>query len=100
MSRKQRITELLTTELNPSLLEVLDESHGHSVPKGAESHFKVVMVCESFQGMSKVKRHQTVYKLMNGEFAAGMHALSLHLYTEGEWKGQAPASPPCAGGSK
>ncbi|WNO07518.1 BolA family protein [Teredinibacter sp. KSP-S5-2] len=100
MSRKQRITDLLTSEFKSSHLEVLDESHGHSVPKGAESHFKVVMVCESFQNMSKVKRHQTLYKLMDSEFAAGLHALSLHLYTAEEWQGQAPASPPCAGGSK
>ena len=34
--------------LNPLHLEVVNESHRHSVPDNAETHFKVVIVSENF----------------------------------------------------
>ena len=39
-----------------------------------------------------------VYKLLNAELSSGLHALSLHLYTEEEWQrlSQVPLSPLCA----
>ncbi len=41
-------------------LEVIDESHMHSVPEGAESHFKVVAVSERFADHKLVGRHRMV----------------------------------------
>ena len=99
---KASIENKLNQEFNPLFLEVLDESHGHNVQEGAESHFKVVMAAEVFDGMSMVKRHQSVYGILSEELAGSVHALALHLYTEGEWTAReaAPESPKCMGGSK
>lgn len=36
------IVKNLSAKFSPSLLEVVNESYKHSVPKGSESHFKVV----------------------------------------------------------
>jgi len=83
-------------------LEVVDESANHSVPVGAESHFKVVAVSDEFDGRPRIQRHRQINSLLQGEFDAGMHALAIHAYTEAEWRarfGEAPMSPPCAGGS-
>jgi BolA family transcriptional regulator, general stress-responsive regulator len=103
MSRKQRIEDKLTAGLSPLHLEVIDESHMHSVPEGAESHFKVIAVSEQFAEHKLVGRHRLVNRLLADELAGGLHALALHTWTPEEWfakGGQAPESPQCMGGSK
>lgn len=102
MSRLQRIQHSFSS-LNPVVLEVIDESNQHSVPAGAESHFKIVMVSEQFDGLTRVSRHRLINKLIEEEFNNGLHALSLFLYSPSEWKLQnskIPDSPVCKGGSK
>jgi BolA protein len=102
-SRKTRIETTLAAALAPMHLEVEDESHRHSVPPGAQSHFKVMVVSEGFDGAGLIARHRRVNALLREEFQAGLHALSIHAWTPQEWYakgGQAPASPPCLGGSK
>ena len=103
MSRKAAIESTLREALAPFHLEVLDESHMHSVPEGAESHFKVTVVSDRFQGQKLVSRHRLINQLLVSEFSAGLHALALHTWTPGEWYekgGKTPESPPCLGGSK
>ncbi|MCP5181632.1 MAG: BolA/IbaG family iron-sulfur metabolism protein [Pseudomonadales bacterium] len=103
MNRAQRIESTLAQALPLAHLEVADESSGHNVPAGAESHFKVVLVSDDFEGQGRVARHRRVNGLLAEEFAAGMHALAVHTYTPAEWvkrHGAAPLSPPCAGGAK
>jgi BolA protein len=85
--------------LNPIHLEVVNESHMHSVPKNSETHFKIVLVSEDFLGMRAVKRHQQIYGLLSEELEGSVHALALHLYTPVEWSGQSPDSPNCLGGN-
>ncbi len=99
---QENIQQKLTDAFTPKHLSVEDESHGHNVPDGAESHFKVVMASESFDGKRPVQRHQLVYGELKAELAGSVHALALHLYTPDEWAQQAaaPASPACMGGSK
>lgn len=104
MSRQKDIQGLLNDSFEVEFLEVLNESHTHSVPPNSETHFKVTLVSSDFDGMSKVKRHQSIYALVGGLMQAGLHALALHLYTPAEWStlesSEAPASPNCMGGSK
>lgn len=103
MSRQQRIHDLLVTALEPVALEVHDESHGHNVPRGSESHFKVVVVSDRFDGLSLVARHRLVNEAVASEFAQGLHALAVHAYTPEQWQSRGhafPSSPPCRGGGK
>jgi BolA family transcriptional regulator, general stress-responsive regulator len=103
MSRKSTIEQRLSQALAPFHLEVLDESHMHSVPPGAESHFRVTVISEQFTGQSPVSRHRRVNALLREELASGLHALALHTWTPEEWLqrgGHSPESPPCLGGSK
>ncbi|MBM4203631.1 MAG: BolA/IbaG family iron-sulfur metabolism protein [Gammaproteobacteria bacterium] len=102
MNRTERIESLLAHDLPLQHLEVINESDGHHVPAGSETHFKVVLVADAFAGMSRINRHRRVNALLAPEFAAGLHALAIHAYTEAEWQarhGAVPMSPPCAGGS-
>lgn len=103
MSRKERIEAKLESALSPTHLEVLDESHMHSVPEGAESHFKVIAVSERFAAHKLLGRHRMVNHELGGEFETGLHAIALHTWTPEEWfekGGAAPESPQCMGGSK
>jgi BolA protein len=102
MSRLERIEALVRKAYDPMHLEIQDESHMHSVPEGAESHFKVLVVSERFAGEIPVARHRGINRLLAEEFAGGLHALALHAWTPEEWhrRGGAPQSPPCLGGSK
>lgn len=103
MTRSERIRERLASELSPVHLEVVDESHMHSVPEGAESHFKVIAVSDRFAEHKLVGRHRLVNQALKDEFASGLHALALHTLTPAEWfdkGGMVSASPQCMGGSK
>lgn len=103
MRVQQQIETKLGAEFAPLHLEVANESHMHSVPPGSESHFRVVLVSERFEGRPLVQRHRAVNAALAQELAAGVHALALHTMTPEEWfakGGQAPASPPCLGGGK
>lgn len=100
-TRAQRIEQALNQALEIQHLEVIDESANHSVPAGAQTHFKVVIVSPGFDGASRIDRHRQVNALLQSEFDQGMHALAIHPYTESEWRkrfGNAPMSPACAGG--
>jgi BolA protein len=103
MQRKAQIEAILQQDFTPLFIEVLDESHMHSVPEGAESHFKVTLVSEQFATQSLIARHRLVNKALSALLAQGIHALALHTLTPDEWfakGGAVPQSPPCLGGSK
>lgn len=98
MSVQQTIEDKLTDALHLKHLEVVNESANHRVPPGSESHFKVVLVADEFDGERLVSRHRRVNDILAEELRGAVHALALHTYTETEWRarnGNAPMSPPC-----
>ena len=99
----QQILEDKLAVLNPTHLEVINESNNHNVPPDSQSHFKLVIVSPDFENVNLVQRHRKVYDLLTDELAGPIHALSLHLYSVAEWAtrgGSSVQSPPCRGGSK
>lgn len=103
MSRQARLEQLLTEHYLPQHLDVQDESAMHAVPKGAQSHFKVVVVSACFAEESRLQRHRRIQTLLGDEFKQGLHALAIHAWTPEEWQSRgraAPPSPQCRGGSK
>lgn len=104
MSMRQRIEGKLREGLNPSQLELVDETHMHNVAPDSESHWKVVVVSAAFAGKSVVQRHQAVYALLGEEMRNGIHALAMKTLTPEQWEAKAGplnnGSPPCLGGSK
>ena len=103
MTVQADIEQKLAETLTPAHLEVINESQMHNVPPGSESHFKVVIVTDAFDGVSRVRRHQQVNGILAKELKEDIHALSMQTMTPGEWTahgGQVMASPECLGGSK
>lgn len=84
----QAIRTKLTEALQPSRLEIVDESAGHAGHAGArpegESHFSVEIVSEKFTGLSRVARQRLVYDILKDEMAGPVHALALQTRTPGE----------------
>lgn len=102
MTVEAQIRQQLMQTFAPDFLDVVNESHGHNVAPGSETHFKVVIVANQFSNNRSVQRHQKVYAALGEFLKQGVHALAIHTYTPEEWQaaGGAPESPACLGGSK
>ena len=103
MNVHEIIEQKISEALSPTHLQVINESHMHNVPPGSESHFKLVVVTDTFSGVPRVRRHQTVNGILKDELAGPIHALSMETLTMEEWErkgGVVRASPDCLGGSK
>ena len=103
MTRQQSIHDKLSLSLQPTHLDVENESRMHNVPAGSETHFKVLVVSEAFEGLGLVDRHRRVNAALAEELKTGLHALTIRALTPAQWSAQgAPdfQSPQCLGGSK
>ncbi|EAA08757.5 AGAP003706-PA [Anopheles gambiae str. PEST] len=91
----------LTKELAPVHLEVVNESYMHNVPKGSETHFKVLVVSPQFEGLPLIKRHRLVNEIVKSQLAGDfVHALSIVAKTPQQWDEayKLEPSPNCKGG--
>lgn len=88
MSRDQSIRDKLMIALEPTRLDVVNESELHaghrSSPGTGESHYRILAVSPKFSGLSRVARHRLVNEALAGELASGLHALALATYAPGE----------------
>ena len=50
------------------------------------SHFESTIVSELFEGLSRVKQHQMVFRTLGDKMKSEIHALSMQTYTPSEWK--------------
>lgn len=100
MSLEQAIAQRLNEALAPDFIEVDNESHLHSSGKGGNSHFKITLVSEAFNGLNLVARHRQVQQAVAPVTSGIVHALGIHTYTPSEWQERGyeiPESPTCAG---
>ncbi|ABR73972.1 transcriptional regulator [Actinobacillus succinogenes] len=101
MSKQRNLTEKLSQEFRPHFFHIENESHRHSVNRDGESHFKIVLVSDKFDGLRRVARHKLVYQCLAQALSDGIHALALHTFTLSEWQArnrQIPSSTDCLGG--
>ena len=92
----------LQNQLKPSYLEIINESSRHNVPKGSESHFKVVIVSSDFEGKSLIERHRMINRILADELKTSIHALSIQSLTPAQWMNNSTiqSTPNCLGGDK
>ena len=95
-----QLQHLLQQQLHPVYMELVDQSHQHSGNR-QETHFKLILVSNTFSGLRLVQRHQRIYQLAKELMGNPIHALTMHLFTVAEWQANAlvPAAPSCLGGS-
>jgi BolA protein len=84
----QRIETALRAALQPTAIEVQDDSQLHAGHAGAKEggHFTVRVTSAAFSGLSRVARHRLVYDALRSLVGQGIHALAIEA--------RAPAEPP------
>ena len=83
--------------------QVINESHMHNVPRGSETHFKVLVVSDVFEGKPLIARHRMVNETLKEELeTGGVHALSILAKVQKQWEDakvkEVEPSPSCRGG--
>jgi stress-induced morphogen len=93
MRVEETIREKLVNAFAPASLIVENDSAKHASHAGArdhlghatgESHFRVKVVSEVFQGKSQVERHRLVNAVLKDELAGPVHALAIKALTPAE----------------
>ena len=79
-----QLEQRLTDRLQPSALQVLDESSLHAGHAGANaegygSHFRVRIASPLFTGKTRVAKHRLVYDALQDFLDQGLHALAIEL---------------------
>jgi len=82
------IGKKLTDAFSPQSLSIVNESHLHAghgdhVLSG-ESHFRVHIVSDAFNGKSRLERHRMINALLAAELRDHVHALAIHANTPEE----------------
>ena len=88
MTIEDEMRAKLEDALNPSLLDIVNESdlhHGHAGSPGTgNSHFRMKIVSAAFSGKSRVERHRLVNEILKDELAGKIHALALTVHAPDE----------------
>ncbi|MEO7432462.1 MAG: BolA family protein [Dokdonella sp.] len=80
MDRMGAIRALLEASLEPSALQVEDESHkhaGHAGARDGRGHFRVTIVSAAFRGQAPLARHRAVYAALGDLMQTDIHALAI-----------------------
>ena len=55
---------------------------------GDGAHFQALVVSDNFAGLSRIARHQLIYRALGEKMAGEIHALSMKTLTPDEWRNQ------------
>lgn len=84
------IQEKLEQEFAPHFIKLRDDSDkhaGHSGWKEGEvTHLHIVIVSQKFEGLSQIKRHQYIYRVLGEEMKSNLHAVSIKSYSIEEYQ--------------
>ena len=86
-TRFERIRALIQDALQPTALDLIDESHLHAGHAGAASggsHYRLTIVAPAFTGLSLVRRHRLVYDSVHLMMQHEIHALAITALTPDE----------------
>jgi BolA family transcriptional regulator, general stress-responsive regulator len=88
MRTADTIADKLNRAFTPESLSVVDESdrhQGHAGHRpGGQTHFRIYIVAQAFQGKSRLERHRLINETLAGELSGGVHALAIHAAAPGE----------------
>lgn len=79
----EKMRELLNSALQPSYLEVIDESEQHlGHQEYGSGHYLVRISAAQFQGKTRVQCHQLVFNVLGQFIGQGIHALRIEIISE------------------
>jgi len=88
-SKQSSMEAKLLSAFAPERLEVINESHLHAGHQPdydgtGETHFRIRIVSDKFEGMSRIARHRAINEVVKEELDTGVHALALEPSAPGE----------------
>ncbi|KAK9477524.1 bola protein [Lipomyces japonicus] len=91
---EDKIRWKINNDLNPAYFKLYNDSHKHAHHKpmvgtsSSETHFRLEIVSEAFDGKRLPARHRQVYDMFREEMSAegGIHALQLLTLTPKEYE--------------
>jgi BolA protein len=88
--RMDRIRACLVATFEPLECQLVDESHLHAGHAGAASgagHFRLRLVSERFEGLTRLARHRLVYDSLRDMMQTEIHALNITAFAPSELNG-------------
>ena len=83
MSTRDSIIGKLSSQFQPTHLEVIDESNRHrghaGWREGGETHFRVRIATRQFDGKPRLAQHRAVMTALDAELKGGVHALAIEV---------------------
>ncbi|HCI51885.1 MAG TPA: BolA family transcriptional regulator [Gallionella sp.] len=86
MSRIEKMKARLAS-LNPTFVNIVDESHKHAGHAGAQSgggHYLLQIVTHKFAGKGTLARHRMIYSALGEMMKTDIHALNIQASTPDE----------------
>ena len=80
--RIELIRERISQALQPSHLEIIDESHLHAGHEGARDgrgHFRVRVASSRFSGLRPLQQHRLIYEAVGDLMETDIHALAIEI---------------------
>ena len=80
-----RIAEIrarLTSALDPTSLEIIDESHlhaGHAGARDGRGHFRIRIASPKFEGRRPIEQHRLVYEALGDLMETDIHAAAIEV---------------------
>jgi BolA protein len=78
------------SNLTPVYLHLEDESaahHGHAGASGGAGHYRLCIVSQVFDTMTRLQRHRAVYQHFTDLMPHRIHALSIDAFSPSEYDG-------------
>lgn len=83
MTRAERLRRQLEEGLQPTTLEITNQSaqhHGHSGDDGSgESHFAIRIAAPALNGLTRISQHRAVHDAIGEKLMGEIHALSISV---------------------
>jgi len=88
-STAREIEERLRNALEITHLDVVDDSAlhaGHLGAQGGDGHFRLLVVSNAFEDLSRIAAHRSVYEALGDLMQVRIHALELRTLTPKQWQ--------------
>lgn len=80
--RLERMQQLIQDALQPTQLEIIDDSHkhiGHAGAKEGKGHFTVLIQSEALEGKRMLQQHRAIYDALGDMMETDIHALAIKV---------------------
>ena len=81
-ARIAEIRRRIEASLQPTSLEIEDESHlhvGHAGAKDGRGHFRIRISSSHFNGLGLLQQHRLIYEAVGDLMDSDIHALSIEV---------------------